>query len=204
MDLPGDEDRIMKIIDIKAMKYLEDGSVACEVLFEDGADYIPYLAVKNDSAATGRAVWISLMSGEFGEISPFTVTPDMLAAAREVKKQEINAWRDRQENRSVIFGFNGHAWDGGKASQSRLSPVIAAAQAGMLPPGFFWTDADNHDVELTTEQLVQLAGAMTQVMVAEGFRIHERQRQMKEEVAALDTLEAIRSYPVGWPEVESE
>jgi hypothetical protein len=45
---------------------------------------------------------------------------------------------------------------------------------------------------------------MTQAMVAEGFRIHERQRQMKEEVAALDTLKAIRSYPVGWPEVGSE
>lgn len=76
-------------------------------MFEDGADYIPYLAVKNDSAATGRAVWISLMSGEFGEISPFTVTPDMLAAAREVKKQEINARRDRQENRSVILDLMG-------------------------------------------------------------------------------------------------
>ncbi|TKU63911.1 DUF4376 domain-containing protein [Citrobacter braakii] len=194
----------MKIIDIKAMKYLEDGSVSCEVMFEGGAGYIPYRAVEHDSAATGRTVWISLMSGEFGEISPFTVTPEMLATAREVKKQEINAWRDRLENSSVIFEFNGHAWDGGKASQSRLSPVIVAAQAGTLPPGFFWTDADNHDVELTTEQLIQLAGAMTQAMVAEGFRIHERQRQMKEEVAALDTLKAIRSYPVGWPEVGSE
>lgn len=194
----------MKIIDIKAMKYLEDGSVSCEVMFEGASGYIPYRAVANDSAATGRAVWISLMRGEFGEISPFTVTQDMLSTAREVKKQEINAWRDRQENGSVIFEFNGHAWDGGKASQSRLSLVIAAAQAGTLPPGFFWTDADNRDVELTTEQLVQLAGAMTQAMVVEGFRIHERQRQMKEEVAALDTLEAIRSYPVGWPEVGSE
>uniref|UniRef100_UPI00374E87B9 DUF4376 domain-containing protein n=1 Tax=Citrobacter freundii TaxID=546 RepID=UPI00374E87B9 len=81
---------------------------------------------------------------------------------------------------------------------------IAAAQAGMLPPGFFWTDADNRDVELTTEQLVQLAGAMTQAMVTEGFRIHERQRQMKAEVDALQTLEDIRAYPVEWPEVESE
>lgn len=36
----------MKIIDIKAMKYLEDGSVSCEVLFEGRADYIPYRAVE--------------------------------------------------------------------------------------------------------------------------------------------------------------
>lgn len=194
----------MKILDMKEMRYLEDGSVSCEVMFVGASGYIPYRAVENDSAATGRAVWISLMSGEFGEISPFTVTPDMLATAREVKKQEINAWRDQQENGSVIFEFSGHMWDGGKASQSRLSPVVATAQAGMLPPGFFWTDADNHDVALTTEQLVQLAGAMTQAMVIEGFRIHVRQRQMKEEVAALQTLEDIRAYQVGWPEVESE
>lgn len=43
----------MKIIDIKAMKYLEDGSVSCEVMFEEGAGYIPYRAVENDSAVTG-------------------------------------------------------------------------------------------------------------------------------------------------------
>ncbi|EBW6364558.1 phage tail protein, partial [Salmonella enterica subsp. enterica serovar Oranienburg] len=32
------------------------------------------------------------------------------------------------------------------------------------------------------------------------FKIHERQRKMKEEVEALTTLDAVRSYQVGWPE----
>lgn len=194
----------MNIKEIKNARYLEGGEIDCDVLFEGMDEAIPYTATATDTAETGQQIWQELQSGKWGEIAPFTVTPDMLATVREVKEREINAWRDKQESGSVIFEFSGHMWDGGKASQSRLSPVIAAAQAGALPPGFFWTDADNHDVKLTTEELVQLAGAMTQAMVVEGFRIHERQRQMKEEVAALQTLEDIRAYPVGWPEVESE
>ncbi|HAP0140658.1 TPA: DUF4376 domain-containing protein, partial [Escherichia coli] len=37
-------------------------------------------------------------------------------------------------------------------------------------------------------------------MVAQGFKIHERQRRMKEEVNRLTELNAIRCYQVGWPE----
>ncbi|EHL3384960.1 DUF4376 domain-containing protein, partial [Escherichia coli] len=117
----------MKIIDIKAMKYLEDGSVSCEVLFEGRADYIPYRAVENDSAASGQRVWGTLMSGEFGEIIPFTVTAEMLDKEKELKKEEISRWRDSQENSSFVFEFSGHRWDAGKASQSRLTPVVAVA-----------------------------------------------------------------------------
>ncbi|EKO6977974.1 TPA: DUF4376 domain-containing protein, partial [Escherichia coli] len=91
-----------------------------------------------------------------------------------------------------------HRWDGGKISRSRLAPVIAVAQAGALPAGFFWTDADNQDVTLTPEELVQLDAAMLQAMVIRGFQIHERQRQMKGEVAGLESADAIRRYVVGW------
>ncbi|HDX7416516.1 TPA: DUF4376 domain-containing protein, partial [Escherichia coli] len=182
----------MKIIDIKAMKYLEDGSVSCEVLFEGRADYIPYRAVENDSAASGQRVWGTLMSGEFGEIIPFTVTAEMLDKEKELKKEEISRWRDSQENSSFVFEFSGHRWDAGKASQSRLTPVVAVAGNGLLPEHFFWTDADNQDVTLTPEELIQLDTAMNAAMVMQGFKIHERQRRMKEEVAGLTALPDIR------------
>ncbi|EEV5566130.1 DUF4376 domain-containing protein [Escherichia coli] len=194
----------MKIIDIKAMKYLEDGSVSCEVLFEGRADYIPYRAVENDSAASGQRVWGTLMSGEFGEIIPFTVTAEMLDKEKELKKEEISRWRDSQENSSFVFEFSGHRWDAGKASQSRLTPVVAVAGNGLLPEHFFWTDADNQDVTLTPEELIQLDTAMNAAMVMQGFKIHERQRRMKEEVAGLTALPDIRAYPVGWPEGDDE
>ncbi|EBC2163670.1 DUF4376 domain-containing protein [Salmonella enterica] len=124
----------------------------------------------------------------------------ILSAARQKKRAEINAWRDAQENGSVIFTLNGHRWDCGKASQTRLSPVVAVAKSGMLPPGFFWTDADNIDVPLTTDELTALEAAMQQNMVLQGFKIHERQRQMKEEVDKLTDYKAIKDYAVGWPE----
>ncbi|HAP0140600.1 TPA: DUF4376 domain-containing protein, partial [Escherichia coli] len=137
-------------------------------------------------------------------IALFTVTPELTESARNTKLAEISRWRDSQENGSFIFEFNGHRWDAGKASQSRLMPVVAAAGSGTLPDGFFWTDADNRDVSLTREELIQLNATMNAAMVAQGFKIHERQRRMKEEVNRLTELNAIRCYQVGWPEGEDE
>ncbi|EEH3633365.1 DUF4376 domain-containing protein [Salmonella enterica] len=124
----------------------------------------------------------------------------ILEAARQKKRAEINAWRDAQENGSVIFTLNGHRWDCGKASQTRLAPVVAVAKSGELPPGFFWMDADNIDVPMTTDELTALEAAMQQNMVLQGFKIHERQRQMKEEVDKFTDYKAIKDYVVGWPE----
>ncbi|EDT0424486.1 DUF4376 domain-containing protein, partial [Salmonella enterica] len=51
-----------------------------------------------------------------------------------------------------------------------------------------------------TDELTALEVAMQQNMVLQGFKIHERQRQMKAEVDALDTPEAVRNYRPGWPD----
>ncbi|EDU0272551.1 DUF4376 domain-containing protein [Salmonella enterica subsp. enterica serovar Glostrup] len=161
---------------------------------------LPYTASAGDTTDYGRQLYADLVAGKYGTVTPFTVTPDMLTAARQAKHTEINAWRDAQENGSVIFVLNGHRWDCGKASQTRLSPVVTVAKSGMLPPGFFWTDADNIDVPMTTDELTALEAAMQQNMVLQGFKIHERQRQMKEEVDKLTDYKAIKDYAVGWPE----
>ncbi|EIV4994400.1 DUF4376 domain-containing protein, partial [Salmonella enterica] len=147
-----------------------------------------------------RQLYADLVAGKYGTVTPFTVTPEMLTAAKQKKHAEINAWRDAQENGSVIFTLNGHRWDCGKASQTRLAPVVAVAKSGELPPGFFWTDADNIDVPMTTDELTALEAAMQQNMVLQGFKIHERQRQMKEEVDKFTDYKAIKDYVVGWPE----
>ncbi|HBA6819498.1 TPA: DUF4376 domain-containing protein, partial [Escherichia coli] len=75
-------------------------------------------------------------------------------------------------------------------------PVVATAQAGLLPEGFFWTDADNNNVVLTREKLIALNDAMMVAMVAEGFKIHERQREMKEVLNTLEDLGEIRAFNV--------
>ncbi|HAD5966827.1 TPA_asm: DUF4376 domain-containing protein [Salmonella enterica subsp. enterica serovar Typhimurium] len=203
------------IKDARNARYNENGTINAEVLLDDVFEpdgktpkYLPFTASENDSTDHGRQLFADLKAGKYGEVTPFTVipvppptiTPEMLAAAKSAKHAEINAWRDYQENGNYVFILNGRNWDCSKASQDRLSPVAAMARAGELPPGFFWTDADNNDVPVTTEELTALEGAMQKNMVLVGFKIHERQRQMKEEVDALTDYTAVKSYAVGWPD----
>ncbi|EDV2894496.1 DUF4376 domain-containing protein [Salmonella enterica subsp. diarizonae] len=123
------------------------------------------------------------------------MTPDK---AREQKACEIDVWRNKQENGSVTFTWNNHSWDASKASQDRLAPVLVVAKSGQLPPGFFWTDASNEDVPVTVDDLTAIDAGMTQAMVVQGFKIHERQRQMKKDISELTKVSDILNYPVGW------
>ncbi|EDU7784908.1 DUF4376 domain-containing protein [Salmonella enterica subsp. enterica serovar Oranienburg] len=193
--------------DARNGRYNENGTISAEVLFSDALEsdgktpkYLPFTASENDTTDYGRQLFADLKAGKYGTVTPFTVTPEMLTAAKDKQHAEINAWRDAQENGNYPFTLNGHRWDCSKASQSRLAPVVAVARTGTLPSGFFWTDADNEDIPMSAEELISLEAAMQQNMVLQGFKIHERQRKMKEEVEALTTLDAVRSYQVGWPE----
>ncbi|EKM8283702.1 DUF4376 domain-containing protein [Salmonella enterica] len=123
------------------------------------------------------------------------MTPDK---AREQKACEIDVWRNKQENGSVTFTWNNHSWDASKASQDRLAPVLVVAKSGQLPPGFFWTDASNEDIPVTVDDLTAIDAGITQAMVVQGFKIHERQRQMKKDISELTKVSDILNYPVGW------
>ncbi|EMB5315492.1 DUF4376 domain-containing protein [Salmonella enterica] len=186
-------------------RYNECGTITAEVQFEgetnsDGTPlFLPFTAAEHDPMEYGRQLYADLKAEKYGPVTPFTVTPEMLIAAKQEKHAEINAWRDAQENGSITFSLNGHKWDCGKASQSRLAPVVAVARTGALPPGFFWTDADNIDVPMTADELTELEAAMQQNMVLQGFKIHERQRQMKEDVDKLTTIDEVRKYIPDWP-----
>lgn len=143
------------------------------------------------------------ISGRWGFDGTSIIDLMTLDKARQQKTAEISKWRDTQENGNIIFTLNGHQWDCGKESQVRLAPVIAVAKSCMLPPDFFWTDADNIDVPMTTDELAALETAMQQSMVIGGFKIHERQRQMKEDIARLTSVSDVLNYPVGWPDNNS-
>ena len=166
------------------------------VLFEHRADYIPYRAVENDSAASGQLVWTTLMSGEFGEIAPFTVTPDMLVTAREVKKREIEVWRTEQEAQPFTFEWNGHSWNGGPDSMARLYPVAMASKSDTARDVMTWGDAENQQVKLSMQQLDELLTAMVQAQVDRNDEIYRRQREMKEELNNLEDLASVRAFDV--------
>lgn len=149
-----------------------------------------------DTTANRRAD----ISGRWGFDGTDVIDLMTLEKARRVKRDEINRWRDAQEDGNAVFEWNGRKWDASKASQERLSSILALTRTADLPAGFYWTDADNNDVSVTPDDLVSINENMTATMVAQGWKIHERQRDMKKEVDELMKISDILNYVVGWPD----
>uniref|UniRef100_UPI002096727C DUF4376 domain-containing protein n=3 Tax=Enterobacteriaceae TaxID=543 RepID=UPI002096727C len=157
---------------------------------------LPYTATADDVAPTGQQIWQELQSGKWGEIAPFTVTPEMLEAAREARRQEIEAWRAEQEAKPFTFEWNGRIWNAGPDSLGRLSPVVMLAKSVTAQTHMAWSDADNQQVKLSMPELEELAAAMVQAQVDRNDEIYRRQREMKEELSGLDDLASIRAFDV--------
>ncbi|ELQ4186953.1 DUF4376 domain-containing protein [Escherichia coli] len=194
----------MKIQQITNPRYLESGAIDCEILFEGMEDFIPYTATPEDTATTGQQIWQELQSGKWGEIAPFTVTPELIAEAKAVKKQQINAWRAEQEVQPFTFEWNGRTWNAGPDSLARLYPVVMAAKSDTARTALAWGDADNQQVKLSMPELEDLATAMARAQVNRNDEIYRRQRQMKDVLDGLEDLRSIREMTVSSERVHGE
>lgn len=187
---------MMQIKEITSPRYTESGAIDCDVLFEGMEDPLPYTATPEDTATTGQQIWQELQSGKWGEIAPFTVTPEMLEAAKDAKKREIEAWRTEQEAQPFTFEWNGRTWNGGPDSLARLYPVVMTAKSDTARDVMTWGDADNQQVKLSMPELEELAAAMAQAQVDRNDEIYQRQREMKERLSNLDDLRSIRAMTI--------
>ncbi|EEP9289979.1 DUF4376 domain-containing protein [Salmonella enterica] len=182
----------MKIRAVKGIRnahYLENGAVDCEVLFEGEREFVPYTAMQDDTAPTGQHIWEELQSGRWGEIAPFTVTPELIAAAKDAKKREIEVWRTEQE--ALPFTFE---WNAGPDSLNRLYPAVMTSKSDTVRDVMTWGDADNQQVKLSRQKLDELLAAMVQAQVDRNDGIYRRQREMKDELNNLDDLKSIRNF----------
>ncbi|GAB0867734.1 DUF4376 domain-containing protein [Escherichia coli] len=187
---------MMQIKEIKNPRYLESGAIDCEVLFEGIDDPVPYTATPEDTAKTGQQIWQELQSGKWGEIAPFTVTPELIAAAKDAKKREIEAWRTEQEALPFTCEWNGRTWNAGPNSLARLSPVVMAAKSDTARDVMTWGDANNQQVKLSMAELEELATALAQAQVDRNDEIYQRQRELKEELSSLGDLNSVRNFIV--------
>ncbi|EFH5191153.1 DUF4376 domain-containing protein [Escherichia coli] len=185
-----------KIKEIKNARRLENGAIDCEVLFEGMEDFIPYTSTPEDTATTGQQIWQELQSGEWGEIAPFTASPELIAAAKDAKKREIEAWRTEQEAQPFTFEWNGRTWNAGPDSLARLYPVVMTAKSDIARDVMTWGDADNQQVKLSMPELEELAAAMAQAQVERNDEIYRRQREMKQKLNSLEDLVSIRKLVV--------
>ncbi|WP_433914680.1 DUF4376 domain-containing protein [Escherichia coli] len=188
---------MMQIKKITSPRYTESGAIDCEVLFEGMAEAVPYAATPEDTATTGQQIWQELQSGKWGEIAPFTITPELIAAAKDAKKREIEAWRTEREALPFTFEWNGRTWNAGPDSMARLYPVVMAAKSDTARDVMAWGDADNQQVKLSMPELEELAVAMAQAQVDRNDEIYRRQRQMKDVLDSLNNLADIRAFQAG-------
>ncbi|ELI5579831.1 DUF4376 domain-containing protein [Escherichia coli] len=186
----------MEIREIKNARCLESGAIDCDVLFVGFNDFMPYTATPDDTASTGQHIWQELQSGKWGEIAPFTVTPELIAAAKDARKREIEAWRTEQEAQPFTFEWNGRTWNAGPGSMARLYPVVMAAKSDTARDVMTWGDADNQQVKLSMPELEELATAMAQAQVERNDEIYHRQRELKEELNSLKDLNSVRNFIV--------
>ncbi|HBA5965442.1 DUF4376 domain-containing protein [Escherichia coli] len=189
----------MKIRAVKGIRnahYLENGAVDCEVLFEGETEFVPYTAMQDDTAPTGQRIWEELQSGKWGETAPFTVTPELIAAAKDAKKMEIEAWRTEQEAQPFTFEWNGRTWNAGPDSMARLYPAVMASKSDTARKNMVWGDAENQQVKLSMSELEELAAAMAQAQIERNDEIYQRQREMKERLSSLDDLRSIRAMAI--------
>ncbi|HFP3871215.1 TPA: DUF4376 domain-containing protein [Escherichia coli] len=184
----------MQIKEITSPRYTESGAIDCDVLFEGMEDPLPYTATPEDTATTGQQIWQELQSGKWGEIAPFTITPELIAAAKDAKKREIELWRTEQEAQPFTFEWNGRTWNAGADSLARLYPVVMAAKSDTARTALAWGDADNQQVKLSMPELEELATAMAQAQVDRNDEIYQRQREMKEELSNLEDLKSVRDF----------
>ncbi|EAS1726805.1 DUF4376 domain-containing protein [Salmonella enterica] len=181
--------------DTLKFSYDPDGVITCITRDVSGLWPVGLSVAEVPDTTANRRADISGRWGFDGEKIVDLMTTDK---AREQKIREIDAWRNKQESGSVTFTWNNHSWDASKESQDRLAPVLVVAKSGQLPDGFFWTDANNEDVPVTIDDLTAIDAGMTQAMVVQGFKIHERQRKMKKDISELTRVGDILDYPVGW------
>lgn len=131
-----------------------------------------------------------------GRNRPFTITPELIAAAKDAKKREIEAWRTEQEAQPFTFKWNGRTWNAGPGSLARLYPVVMAAKSDTARNEMTWGDADNQQVKLSMPELEELAAAMAQAQVDRNDEIYQRQREMKEQLSRLSILDEVRALSV--------
>ncbi|SRA14903.1 putative phage tail fiber protein [Escherichia coli] len=191
----------MKVDKITSPVWADRGhtTINCIVKFSDAETECVFTASADDPESYGREIFEACIRGDAGPVGEYRANDDMaVEEARRMKNAEINAWRDAMEASGYVFEHRGRKWDYGKEAMTRLGMSASAARGGVLPEGFFWTDAENTDVPMTADELISLSDAAGKAMFRKGLEIHIRQREMKKAIAELSDSETILAYRVGW------
>lgn len=117
---------------------------------------------------------------------------DILDAARDAKKDAINAERDRRE--AGGFEYQGVFYDSDERSAKRILVAVSAAMADVEGFQIAWTAQDNSTHLLDGPAMIGLNAALAM----HGNALHETARSLKTQVEAATSKSEVDA--VEWPE----
>jgi len=116
---------------------------------------------------------------------------DLLAEAKEAKRQEINSIRDQKETEG--FMFNKTRFDSDTRSADRIAVASQAATSAILANDttfqVTWTAADNSEHVLDAQGVLNMNAALAQ----HGLVLHETAKQYKRQIEAATTHEELKA-----------
>jgi len=116
---------------------------------------------------------------------------DLLAEAKEAKRQEINSIRDQKETEG--FMFNKTRFDSDTRSADRIAVASQAATSAILASDttfeVTWTAADNSEHVLDAQGVLNMNAALAQ----HGLTLHETAKQYKQQAEAATTHEELKA-----------
>lgn len=120
-----------------------------------------------------------------------------LEDVKELKKREVNTYRDIVLNGGVMF--NGSKFDTDDRGKQNLTGIVSAIASGItLPEGFTWRDANNIDHPMDEGDLLSFSAAMIE-FTNTGYAVSWFH---KNSIDALQTNDEVDNYDftTGWPE----
>jgi len=123
----------------------------------------------------------------------------VLEDLKQVKRQQINAERDRIEQSGFLF--NGYLLDSDIHSIQRIAVAAQAAQwainTGQVN-AVNWTCADNSVITLTAAEVITIPSVLAQ----HSANLHHIARQLKDQVDAAQTIDQLNN--IVWPNDANE
>lgn len=190
-------------------KYLENGFVDCEIEHPTYG-WIPFTLDPSDTSTEVDAAGLFERIVTNGDAAAYSPPATELLKYQAIERAVglIDAERDRLRYAPIRYGCA--LFDADADSQANISSRLSrlARGDGLPTPWLGWRDRDNiqHWASDDADAVEALLRGLARSIEDRDAAIRAASWEKKAEVAALETVGAVQSYPVleGWPENSGE
>lgn len=181
----------MKILNLKNPRFLADGRIMLDALFDDspGGEYELHVVCPHDAPTAERHA--AALRGDFGPVAPYV--PPSLDEYKAQKRAMLADYRYERETAGIVIGGTTIRTD--RESQAQLSSAYTSMKASLIQ-STEWKGADGW-MTVTLTEIEPIAQAVA-AHVADCFAVERLHAQA---INGLSSIEAVQQYNFtsSWP-----